>query len=647
MSSPILMMSMVHSPNRCPSVKRKPVTVERSISITRKPVGRSPPQPENAAFPSASVDSGRLSEDKKTQIQQAVPPNENDSPGSSEKGLVGQEHESATGRDCSRQEEDNDDDLATAKTPEQRALEAAVRDAVARTMTQIAQFTELLKVTHNGPHDDALERLMADTKLVSEAQISHLAPPTNWPINLSTFTRCSSTMKFDMDMYQSRAPYRWLVTERALGMTKAATQREYDAELEARLQNRRRVLGFTDPELAHNSNHENIMNWRARILHTRRLNAHFQANNAKVAPHTSGWSLHPGEYGVDLIEIPVIAIPRLPEMEPGIAGPPTPSNNWEVEGKRYPQSRRWSTIEELIRFPLGLPRVQPSEFLHSTRPEVRFIDRLGVTMNGVEQTTQCSRHSEHLIYKRSYAEWYGYDHDWACHGATYEDYRRLLAGSLAIIEANGRNFARARGELKAFFYEATENLRQRGVPIVVKFKSPLSGFQPELWQSYSISVTHLPLDQRMRRKVGYGQETTVPKPRSNVPTPIIAPPGPMFKQETDHDTSQELSSHLEALIIAYRSVPESEFDARVKAAYQVLMSSQVERRLGLIKDDTHPDPNGLVLQGLAMIQEVGLEGLAYKKLPVGMERKICVMLANLYPDTEMQEALNPCTFLLD
>jgi hypothetical protein len=599
----------------------------------------------------AAIEPERLLGEDEAQSQRAAP-SINDKPPSDDGTYpAGQECPEADTKDLRHGEEEEEgkenEEADTTKSSEQRALEAAIRDAVARTMMQIAQFRELLKTTHNGPHDDAVEQLIADTKLVSEAQVLRLAPPSNWPINLSTFTRRASTMRFDMDMYQSRASYRWLITERTLGMTKTTTQREYDAEVEGRLQNRRRVLGFANPELPNNRSHESMVKWRACLLYTRRLNAHFQANNAKVTPHTSGWSLNPGEYGVELTEFPVNAIPRLPEMEPAIAGPPIPGGTWEVEGRRYPQSRRWSTMEELVRFPLGLARVQPSEFFHTTRPEVRFIDRLGVTMNGVEQTTQCTRHSEHPVYKRSFAEWYGYDHDWACHGVTYEDYRRLIAGSLAILEENGRNFVRAREELKVFFYEATENLRLRGVPIVVKFKAPINSFRPDMWQNYQISVTHLPLEQKMRRKVGRGRPMSLPVPQAAVPMPVIAPPGPMPRLQVEVDKVQEISSDFEALVLAYRPISQTELEARINAAYQVLMNKKIERGLGMTQSEEDPDPENHIMQGLRTIQEVGLEGLAHERLPVGMERKICVMLANLHPDAEMQEILNPCAFLLD
>lgn len=364
---------------------------------------------------------------------------------------------------------------------------------------------------HKRPRDDydedaAVRELIANMEINDKAPAIAfgLAPPQGWPMNVSVFPRNPITFDYDHEKYQGNFAYRWWVTERVLGLTRKTTYPEWGQELEHRNANHKRIVGFADPEPPFDRTTENMTDWRRRVFLNRQINAKFEADNAKVTPQTSGWTLDPGPEGVPLHEYPR-PVPRLPELIPQIAGLLLPNPVMEEESLLYPSSRSWSTEEELRLFPLGLHQVHPGEFIHApVSPEILFVDRLGVTMKGVSQTPQCTERKEHMFSKCGFVESTGYDFNHASHGITYEDYRRMIAGSIAIIERNGVNLnrAKARAELKQFFYAVSDSLRARGVPVVVKFKSPTSNEHQEPWENHGIFMTHLTLDRKMRRKMG-------------------------------------------------------------------------------------------------------------------------------------------------
>jgi hypothetical protein len=352
--------------------------------------------------------------------------------------------------------------------------------------------------------DAALEELLANRQADDKAPgvAFGLAPPQNWPINISVFPKMPITFEYDHLKYQQEFSYRWWITERVLGLTRTQTFPAYGEEIKCRMSNRRRVLGFADPPPPIDMTKENMDDWRRRLFWNRQLNAKFEADNAKVTTPTSGWTLNPGAEGPPLGEYPR-PVPKLPEMQPQHMGLDLPDPAMELESILYPESRAWSTEEELRRFPLYLSQIHPAEFASPpVSPEILFTDRLGVVMKGVAQTPQCSERREHVFSRRKFVEWLGYDFHHASHGLTYEDYRRMIAGSIAILERNGvsANRPRVREELKQFFYGVSDSLRARGVPVVIKFKSPQANGDMELWESHDIVMSHLPLNRKMRRR---------------------------------------------------------------------------------------------------------------------------------------------------
>ncbi|GAM87661.1 hypothetical protein ANO11243_056880 [Dothideomycetidae sp. 11243] len=333
---------------------------------------------------------------------------------------------------------------------------------------------------------------------MSDAQNLSLAAPPNWPINKSVFKHMPIPFEYDHDQYNKDIDYRYWVGERVLDTTDQKTLDDYKAEIMSRSKQPRPMIPEI-PQPLHVTYDSTLYYHNVRRMHER-MNKIFAEENAAIGPMKTGWVRMPGVLGPKL-EWPPNAVWKLPEMHNCIFGDVHPNNS---KALRFPQARNWLTLEELVRFPLHLPRVNPFDFRRITSPEMKFTDRFGVTIKGVTDVKQCTQTSEHAIFTYHLFENYGYEEEFAAHGITYEDYHRYIAGSLEIIGRHGVQIAAAKLELKAFFYEVSENLRARGVPIVIKYKG---GENDNLtYHTQQLIIRHQPLTSKMRRSIFFSNK---------------------------------------------------------------------------------------------------------------------------------------------
>ncbi|CAK7228361.1 hypothetical protein SEUCBS140593_006890 [Sporothrix eucalyptigena] len=303
-------------------------------------------------------------------------------------------------------------------------------------------------------------------RAVTHAQRVGYAPPPGHPINESALQGTPIPFVYDADRYQREWMYRYMVGERVLGMTQK-----------------------TD-----------VASWEAEVNH--RMNVESTWLNAqgvqikKGEPRTSGWALNPQTLGPELFARRIHAVPRLPELHTGTFGEVVWDGTRMFYTSRAPHARNWGTLEELTRFPMLLAKVDPADFARApTLPEMLFVDRFGVTMRGVAHTQQCTR-GAHEVFRRPLASTLGYEHEWASHGVTYEDYRRLLVGMIEILGRQGEamNLSGVY-ELGHFFYAASEHLRARGVPVSIKYKGSYHRSAADfLWGKQVWVFRHQPLN---------------------------------------------------------------------------------------------------------------------------------------------------------
>lgn len=255
-------------------------------------------------------------------------------------------------------------------------------------------------------------------------------------------------------------------------------------------------------------------------------------------------------WGQELEQYPIV-VPKLPQERPVGGGAAPPQYGYEMPSLSRPNDRNWATEAELRANPKELQRCDPFEFSYAPRsPEILYTDKIGIQIPGVGGTAQCDSFSEHEIARWSFANWPEYGTQFASHGITYEDFYRMLSGSIEILQRAPfevdtfylkqmvgwgivtagiapavNHYAHREGgfatghlkghrgtgrDLKNFFYDVTSNLRTRGVPVVIKFKQRDGALMAKIvrtrtaveenWGRYDIVLRHYPLDLQVRHE---------------------------------------------------------------------------------------------------------------------------------------------------